>query len=74
MEQHIKTDLKIMVKEANKDKLTAVNVPSNVGQDTTEAQALELAEILKPIFPLDAAISRVQRTGQVSYMKEPPVE
>lgn len=74
MEQHIKTDLKIMVKEAAKDKLTAVNVPSNVGQDTTEAQALALADILKPIFPVDAAVSRVQRTGQVSYMQEPPVE
>ena len=74
MEQHIKTDLKIMVKEAGKDSLTSVNVPANVGQETTEAQALKLADILKPIFPLDAAISRVQRTGQLHYIPNAPVE
>ena len=74
MEQHIKTDLKIMVKEADKTGLTRVNVPANVSEDTTEAQALELADILQPLFPRDAAFSSVLMTGQTSYIKAPPVE
>lgn len=74
MKQHIKTDLKILVKEADKTKLTKVNVPANVGENTTEAQALDLAGILQPLFPKDAAFSSVLMTGQTSYIQTPPQE
>lgn len=74
MEQHIKTDLKILVKEPDKTGLTRVSVPANVSPDTTEAQALELMDIMAPIFPRDVAVSSVLMTGQTSYIKAPPAE
>ena len=74
MEQHIKTDLKLLVKEADKQTMTRVNVPANVGADITEEQALALADILVPILPTDAAFSKVQCTAQVEYIKAPPLE
>ena len=74
MQQHIKTDLKIMVKEADKEKLTSVSVPATVRKDITENQVLQIADILEPIYPTDAATSYVVGTGQTNYIQNAPVE
>lgn len=74
MEQHLKTDLKILVKEPDKTGLTRVGVPANVVKETTEAQALAVADIMAPIFPKEVAVSSVLLTGQTSYIKAPPAK
>lgn len=72
MEQHVKTDLRVMVKEAGETGLTSCNTPAPVEADISGAQALQLATTLLPLMPVETAFSSVLRTDQVMIFQDPP--
>lgn len=74
MEQHIKSDLKIMVKEPTKERPTSVGGPSYVLPAATEAEILQVGEAIASLYPADAVITNIVKTTQVSYVKDPAPE
>lgn len=69
MEQHLKTDLKVMVLEPGKERPTSFGTPAQANQSVTEEQILGFADLMGQLLPGDMPVSHVVKTVQTSHTK-----
>lgn len=69
MEQHVKTDLKVMVQEPGKERPTIFGTPAQAKQDVTEDQILRFSDLTAQLLPEEMGVDHVLKTVQTSHTK-----